>query len=131
MFKSRDGFIKRAGLSKGWIDNTVTGSFLWNVKWEATDSNPDTYKLMKANQFYNHFPSSREITTKQGLNQNLNNITHPGVDIYDFYPRCYDLSDPRQVDLFTDEFNRTAILSCLKKHAQYFKKQCGELMKEI
>ena len=72
---------------------------------------------MRANQFYNHFPLSRELTTKQGLNKNLNNITMPGVDIYNFYPRCFDLSDPRQVDLFTDEFNRTAILSCLKKHA--------------
>ena len=86
---------------------------------------------MKANQFYNHFPSSRELTTKQDLNQNLNNITAHGVDIFDFYPRCYDLSDSRQVDLFTDDFNRTAILSCLKKHAQYFKRQCAEQMKEI
>ena len=55
----------------------------------------------------------------------------PGVDIYDFYPRCYDLSDAREIDLFQDDFNRTAILSCLKKHAKYFKANFGVLLKEI
>ena len=106
-------------------------SHIFTVKWEYSDSSKDVYKLLNSNQFYNHFPDSRELTTKQGLNTNLQNITLPGVDIYNFYPRCYDLSDQRQIDLFQDDFNRTAILCCIKKHAKYFKKQCGDIMKEI
>ena len=90
---SRDHYMKRMALSKGWVENINTQSAMWNVKWEALDSNQDTYKVMRANQFYNHFPLSRELTTKQGLNKNINNITQPGVDIFSFYPRCYDLSD--------------------------------------
>ena len=105
------------------MENAGHGLYLFNVKWEFSDSsNQDVYKNLRSNQFYNHFPDSRELTTKQGLNQNLHNITLPGVDIYSFYPRCYDLSDKRQFDLFEDDFNRTAILSCLKQHAKYFKR---------
>ena len=79
----------------GWVQNAGHGSHLFNVKWEYSDSNQDVYKVLRSNQFYNHFPDSRELTTKQGLNQNLHNLTMPGVDIYSFYPRCYDLSDSR------------------------------------
>jgi hypothetical protein len=56
------------------------------------------------------------------LNTTLNNITEYGVDIYKFYPRCYDLTDTRQSESFKEDFSRTAILSCLRKHAKYFKK---------
>ena len=113
------------------MQNAGHNSHLFNVKWEFSERDKDVYKLLHSNQFYNHFPDSRELTTKQGLNQNLNNITDPGVDIYNFYPRCYDLSDQRQVELFQDDFNRTAILACLKKHAKYFKRHCRDILKEI
>ena len=75
---------------------------------------------MKPHQFFNHFPDTRELTTKQGLNKNLYAITTPGVDVASFYPRCFDLSDSRQLDLFVSEFNRTSILNCIQKHAEYF-----------
>ena len=92
--RSQDKFIKRAAEAKGWVMNSAANNVLmFNVKWEYSETDKDVYKLLKSNQFYNHFPDSRELTTKQGLNQNLHNLTLPGVDIYDFYPRCYDLSD--------------------------------------
>ena len=100
-FRSQDKWFKRAAFARGWVENAGHGSHLFNVKWEYSDTkDQDTYKMLKSNQFYNHFPDSRELTTKQGLNQNLHNVTLPGVDIFNFYPRCYDLSDQRQVDLF-------------------------------
>ena len=37
-----------------------------------------------------------------------------------FYPRCYDLSIPRELDLFIADFNQTAILNCIQNHALYF-----------
>jgi hypothetical protein len=47
-------------------------------------------------------------------------ITEPGVDVSEFYPRCYDLSDHRQLDLWTRDFDETAIMNSIKKHAVYF-----------
>lgn len=105
-------------------------SQLWTVKWEFSDQ-PDTYKSLKPNQFYNHFADSRELTTKQGLNSILNSITQPGIDIFKFYPRCYDLSDGKQADSFKEDFTRTAVLSCLKIHAKYFLKQCRSELSSI
>jgi hypothetical protein len=74
------------------------------VKWDYSDSHFDYSKQMP-HQLFNHFPDTRELTTKQGLNKNLNSITQPGTDVSDFYPRCYDLSNPRQLDLFMTDFN--------------------------
>ncbi len=61
-------------------------------------------KSLRPNQLFNHFPDSRELTTKQGLNKTLNAISQPGTDIFDFYPRSYDLSDNSQVDAFAEDF---------------------------
>jgi len=47
-FNSRDTYIKRAAQRKGWIENIAHGSYLYNVKWEYSDSQ-DTYKMMKPN----------------------------------------------------------------------------------
>jgi len=52
-------------------------------------------------------------------------------DIFSFMPRSYDLSEYRQVDLFVEDFHRTAVLNCLKKHAKFFKTVCGDIFKEI
>lgn len=46
---SRDHYMKRMAISKGWVENINTQSAMWNVKWEALDSNQDTYKVMRAN----------------------------------------------------------------------------------
>lgn len=58
-------------------------------------------------------------------------MTEPGVDVFDFYPRSYDLSEYNQLDSFTDDFTQTAVLSCLKSHALYFKRLCKQEMLEI
>ena len=92
-FRSKDAFMKRAMLAKGWVASSGHANHLFNVKWEYSDANQDIYTNLSNNQFYNHFPDGRELTTKQGLNKNLHNVTIPGVDIFNFYPRCYDLSD--------------------------------------
>jgi tubulin monoglycylase TTLL3/8 len=71
---------------------------------------------MAMNQFFNHFPDTRELTTKEGLNRNLYSITEPGVDVHSFYPRSYDLSQRKQFEEFLQDFNQTAIFNCIKKH---------------
>ena len=128
----RDPYLKRAALKKGWIEIHNNSGFHFTVKWDYTDSmSQNIYGLMKSDQFYNHFPGSRELTTKQGLNTHMNAISTIGEDVSSFYPRGYDLSENRQVDMFLEDCNRTAVLNCLKKHAMYFKKMCGPELKEI
>lgn len=126
---TRDTYFKRAAerKSKGegiWVENPIQSSYFFNVKWDYGDSKFD-YSKCKPHQFFNHFPDTRELTTKQGLNKNLNSLTEPGVDVAQFYPRCFDLSEPKQLDLFIADFNKTSILNLITKHADYF----TELMK--
>lgn len=123
--------MKRAFFRKGWCEHT-SAQFVHtcSVKWEYSDA-ATSVKTLRPSQFYNHFPDSRDLTTKQGLNKTLNAITQPGVDIFDFYPRSYDLSEYAQVEAFSEDFTQTAVLSCLKTHAKYFKDMCKKEMLEI
>lgn len=98
-YNYHDRYIKRAALAKGWIEQQ-SSVLQYRVFWEYNDTNHEVQRAIGSTLFYNHFPDSRELTTKQGLNKNLQNMMLPGVDIYDFYPRCYDLSDVREIDLF-------------------------------
>lgn len=115
--------MKRAFLRNNWAESSTQISHSFVVKWEFSDAqNP--YKNLMPTQFYNHFPDSRELTTKQGLTKLMNTVTEYGVKIDKFYPRCYDLSENSQIDEFQQDFARTAVLNCLKKHAKYFKQHC-------
>jgi hypothetical protein len=53
------------------------------------------------------------------------------VDIFKFYPRCYDLSDMKQIDYFQEDFNRTSILNIIKRHAKHFKRLFKEQIEEM
>jgi hypothetical protein len=82
----KDTYFKRAAqrksLSSGiWIENPISSSHMYVVKWDYGDSNI-SYEKMKTNQYFNHFPDTREMTTKQGITKNLNNLTHPGTDVW-------------------------------------------------
>ena len=65
------------------------------------------------------------------MNKNINNITLPEVDIYKFYPRCYDLSDVKQIDWFNEDFNKSAILNIIRKHTKLFKSLFRDQLEEI
>lgn len=129
IINSRDTYVKRAALQRGWLENPISNSVFFDLKWDYND-NPSEYSNLKPSQFYNHFPDGRELTTKQGLNKNINSITSHCIDVYQFYPRCYDLSDVRQIDSFIEDFNRTGVLSVIKKHARMFKGKYGDKIKE-
>lgn len=123
----RDTYFKRACLRKKesegtWVENTTSGSNIFTVKWHYHDSSASIvdYNRLKPHQLFNHFRETRELTTKQGITKNLNSITKPGVDVSQFFPRSYDLSDKREIDLWIADFNQTAILNVLQKHAEIF-----------
>lgn len=112
-------FIRRELKSRGWIENKHTNSQAFHLKWSFSDSDND-YKVLRPGQLFNHFLNNRELTTKSGLLKNLRNVCEHNVSIDKFFPRCYDLGDNVQVREFTNDFQNTAIINIIKKHAIYY-----------
>ena len=74
-FNSKDYYMRRAFNRIGWTESAQAQfSHTASVKWDYSDST-QAIKSLRPLQFYNHFPDSRELTTKQGLNKTLNAIT--------------------------------------------------------
>lgn len=48
------------------------------------------------------------------------NISESDVHPDNYYPRTYDFGEAKQIEDFMQDFYRTAIMSSLKKHAEYF-----------
>ena len=87
---------------------------MFTVKWDYGDTNID-FANLQPHQFVNHFPDSRELTTKQGITKNLNAMASCGsvsghrlADEY--FPRSFDMSDPNNVKIFMKEFHQTALM---------------------
>jgi hypothetical protein len=87
----------------GWIEN-ITKNNLFHVKFDISDI---AQEKVSAKQMYNHFPDNRELTTKAGLCKNLwyNCSYESQLNVSEFFPRCYDISDAKQADAFRDDFN--------------------------
>lgn len=117
---SQDQHIRRVLLGNGWFENKNTNSVYFHLKWTYTDSEQD-YKYLLDGQFMNHFNNNKELTTKISLSMNLKNFCDFGINHDDFYPRCYDLGDSKEVQDFEQDFQRTSLLNLLKKHIKYFK----------
>lgn len=61
-----------------------------------------------------HFWKANEITRKAGLNNNLKNLYYKGIDILNFYPRAYELSEKTDLEDFIEDFKTTKAISILK-----------------
>ena len=48
-----------------------------------------------------------------------------------FFPRTYDFGEAKQIDEFVQDFYRTALMSSLKKHVEYFWKNNRESLEFI
>ena len=110
MANGRDTYFKRAAQRKAeregiWLENPISSSYFFHLKWDYCDSNINFEKIRPL-QYVNHYPDSRELTTKSGLTKNLNSVSVPGIDLLgEIMPRSYDLSDTRQMDMFLADFN--------------------------
>ncbi|CDW84976.1 protein monoglycylase ttll8 [Stylonychia lemnae] len=116
---SVEPYLKRNMLKLGWID--TTNSSMFHIRFDITDKEGNQNKLRNS-QWYNHFPNNREITTKAGLCKNLWQQCPYDYELQvsKFFPRCYDLSDQKQIDIFVTDFQQTAILSIIKVFANHF-----------
>ena len=55
----------------------------------------------------------------------------PEIKVNEFFPRCYDLSDNKQIEMFINDYRNTAILNLVKKHVILFKKENKITLKEL
>lgn len=121
IFSTGDDYIRRAFFRRGWVENQIIESSLFDIRWDLNENNIDFEKLSNG-QLCNHFPNNQELTTKTGLARNLLRLTDFGMDQESFFPRCYDFTDEKQITTFTDDFERTAIFNFVKKHSILFKR---------
>lgn len=72
-----------------------------------------------------HFWKNGELTRKIGLAKNIRCLFFKGIDIENFFPRCYELSEKADFEDFIEDFKTTRTICLLKHFAN------GHMMKEI
>jgi hypothetical protein len=112
-FSGQDEHIRQALKDRGWVENRTAGSSAFHLKWVYSDTEAD-YKALLPGQRFNHFPNNRELTTKSGLCQHLNSVSSVNISVDQFFPRCYDLGDSKQVKEFIKDYERTAVIGIVK-----------------
>jgi len=127
---TQDEHMRRALLNLGWYENKNITSSFFDLKWMYMDNESD-YKFLIEGQFYNHFQNNKELTTKIGLTNNLKDFSEYGANFDQFYPRCYDLGNNKEMIEFSADFEHTNMMILLKKHIKYFKTRCRGVLKEI
>lgn len=112
--------IKKALNEKGWIENTDPNSPCFNLLWACRGCNIN-FEEIQSHAVINHFNNSTCITTKVGLCKVLKNSQYRStIDIFSFYPLCYDLSQPEEINEFIEEYKFQKAQSILKKFVLNF-----------
>ena len=111
--------MRKAFQRRGWAENEFSQSNVYDLRWDLNDNNVD-FDEIRPGQLCNHFPNNQELTTKTGLARNLQRLT--GADMERFFPRCYDFTEERGLAEFTQNFERTAVMNLVKKHAEFFER---------
>jgi len=100
-------------IDRGWKENPDLTSpnynFIWTLK---TNEIPH---VLNKNQIANHYHNNIEITKKSGLSKNIKNLIFENIDIDNFYPRCYELSERHEMEDFLEDFKTTKAISILTR----------------
>eukprot|EP00929_Paragymnodinium_shiwhaense_P089544 TRINITY_DN49692_c0_g1_i1.p1 TRINITY_DN49692_c0_g1~~TRINITY_DN49692_c0_g1_i1.p1 ORF type:complete len:1309 (-),score=228.17 TRINITY_DN49692_c0_g1_i1:60-3986(-) len=101
----------------GWVENPLADSWLWHLKWRATDCDAD-YADLTEGELFNHFQGNRDLTTKAGLMRSLRKLDYSDgrIRVESFFPRCYDMSQASDREDFILDFRRCAALQVLRQH---------------
>jgi tubulin monoglycylase TTLL3/8 len=76
----------------------------------------------------NHFLNNIEITKKSGLQKNLRNMVYKNIDIDNFYPRSYELSERNDFEDFLEDFKTMKAVALIK---QFHSGQRDNMKEEI
>lgn len=91
---------------------------LLHLRWVAQDKQSD-YDSLAPDQYINHFQNHKELTSKSFLKKNLENFHDGDLQIFDYFPRAYDLSFPQQSKSLLKDYLTNTIFSILKKTLLY------------
>jgi tubulin monoglycylase TTLL3/8 len=115
--------IKKALSDRGWFFNADSHSPFYDYRFVLKAQDID-YGGLQKNQIVNHFQHNSELTSKIGLCRNVRNVSwFEDVDPDAFFPRCYDLTDPEQLESFDLDFKLTAAESIVRQYE--FDCECG------
>lgn len=123
--------LKEALKKRGWVENLNPQSIFFDFKWTLKIKDIE-YTKLKDHQIVNHFEKNGCLTSKVGLCRNLKNlIGSEQTDIYEFYPRCYDLEDSNEFEDFIEEFKFTKAEGIIKEMLLRLKGSSLERNKEL
>ncbi|CDW71356.1 tubulin-tyrosine ligase family protein [Stylonychia lemnae] len=70
LVKTNENHLRRGMERRGWFENRILTSCMFDIKFEVQDQQAD-YTALRPHQLFNHFPNNTELTTKSGLTKNL------------------------------------------------------------
>lgn len=114
ILNSQDDFVRKVLIEMGWVENKVSSSQCFHLKWTVSDTEGD-YRNLKAGQLMNHFQGNREMTSKSGLIKNLRQYSLGNTDT--FFPRAYDLGDSIQLSEFQNDYLKVSLMSLVQTFA--------------
>ena len=85
------------------------------MKWALKTKDILPAQQMRKDQIVNHYLNNIEITKKSGLQKNLRNLVFKNIDIDNFYPRSYELSERNDFEDFLEDFKTMRSIAILKQ----------------
>ena len=109
--------IAKALVKRGWkqIKDPTDTSFDYIYPLKAADIK---FVDLRPNQMAGHFWKANEITRKAGLTKNIRNLYFKGVNVDNFFPRAYELSEKNDLEDFIEDFKTSKALGILKECVQ-------------
>lgn len=89
------------------------------------------FRTLRPGQLCNHFPNNQELTTKVGLARNLLRLSGCEHKCEWWFPRCYDFTDQTQIEWFSADYEKTAVVNYVRRHGDYFKSVHWREIKQI
>mmetsp|Transcript_3502 Transcript_3502/g.5971 ORF Transcript_3502/g.5971 Transcript_3502/m.5971 type:complete len:669 (+) Transcript_3502:853-2859(+) len=111
---------------RGWHRNKDRKSSLFHLKYVILESESSMMEDLKPFQMVNHFLKNNLIVTKVGLQQSLKNLVWWSTIPQDqFFPKCYNLTDLKELQEFKEDFRVNRAEAILKKYL--LKRECPQL----
>ena len=113
---------------RGWHRNKNRSSPIFHLKYVINESESSMLEDLKPYQMVNHFLGNNLIVTKVGLQNSLKNLIWWSTHSQDeFFPKCYDLTDFKELDEFREEHRVNRAESIIKRYVE--KRECSRVEK--